>query len=299
MSAPQATPLSTLPPRAHIGVGQVHHARTRPSQHRFTYGTFFLMLPMWLETRPSQATADTTTATATATDWQPNQAGPLSFFDEDHGQGLSHAQGGALPWLHNMLQTQGIADADGDVWLQTYPRVWGYTFKPVSFWYCYRAKAHGGGLRAVVAEVNNTFGERHCYVLDAPAWGQTVSADKVFHVSPFCEVKGSYRFCFTQESQAGHAVISARVDHHDEAGLLIHTRLTGTLHPLDRAASHRALWAYPLMTLAVFWRIHRQAFSLWRKRVPFFAKPSPPATASTLSHPAPTAHPTTTHRTRT
>jgi hypothetical protein len=297
MTTPQATPLQGLPPVAHIGFGQVHHARTRPSQHRFTYGTFFLMLPMRLEAAAAPPAPEP--PGAPTPDWHANRPGPLSFFDEDHGLGLRQAQGGALPWLQDMLHAQGIADADGDVWLQTYPRVWGYTFKPVSFWYCYRARAQGGALRAVVAEVNNTFGERHCYVLDAPAWGQTVTADKVFHVSPFCEVKGSYRFCFTQETQASRPVLSARIDHHDEAGLLIHTRLTGTLQPLDRATSRRALWAYPLMTLGVFWRIHREAFSLWRKRVPYFTKPSPPPVGATLSHPVPAGPSSATERTRT
>ena len=59
-------------------------------------------------------------------------------------------------------QREGIADADGEVWLHCYPRVLGYAFKPVSFWYCHRAD---GALAAVVVEVNNTFGERHCYLL--------------------------------------------------------------------------------------------------------------------------------------
>ena len=261
-----------------IGFGTVHHARTRPSAHRFTYGTYFLMLPMRLEQPVGAAAA--------AGGWQPNQRGALSFFDEDHGDGRSVAQGGALPWLLALLHSQGIVDADGDIWLQTYPRVWGYTFKPASFWYCYRAAQHGGALRAVVAEVNNTFGERHCYVLDAPPWGQTVTADKVFHVSPFCEVKGRYAFCFTREHRDGQPVVSARIDHHDEIGLLIHTRLSGALQVLDAPARRRALWRYPLMTLGVFWRIHREAFTLWRKQVPFFSKPAPPALAASHSHPA-------------
>jgi DUF1365 family protein len=270
------TSSSPLRPLPHIGFGVVHHARTRPSAHRFTYGTYFLMLPMHLEQAVDEGAA--------AAEWQPNRSGALSFFDEDHGEGRSAAQGGAMPWLQTLLRSQGILDADGDVWLQTYPRVWGYTFKPVSFWYCYRAARHGGSLRAVVAEVNNTFGERHCYVLDAPQWGQTVTADKVFHVSPFCEVKGRYAFCFTREVKEGQTVVSARIDHHDEIGLLIHTRLTGALQVLDAPARRRALWRYPLMTIGVFWHIHREAFTLWRKRVPFFSKPAQAAVVATRSH---------------
>ena len=81
-------------------------------------------------------------------------------------------------------------DADGEVWLHTYPRVLGYVFKPVSFWYCHRAD---GSLAAVVAEVNNTFGERHCYLLAGPdsASAANCAARKVFHVSPFCQRAGA------------------------------------------------------------------------------------------------------------
>jgi DUF1365 family protein len=87
-----------------------------------------------------------------------------------------------------------MTDATGEVWLHCYPRVLGYTFKPVSFWYCHRRA--DGSLRAIVVEVNNTFGERHCYLLDAPRYGVELQARKVFHVSPFCEVEGGYRFRF-------------------------------------------------------------------------------------------------------
>ena len=260
-------------PLPNIGFGQVVHARTRPARHQFSYATYFLMLPM-----------RTRQATPASLAWQPNRSGPMSFRDEDHGLGATKTQGGALPWLLELLQSQGISDTGGDIWLQTYPRVWGYSFKPVSFWYCFDDTAKGA-LRAVVAEVNNTFGERHCYVLHAPTWGETITADKVFHVSPFCEVQGHYAFCFTREERDGAVQISARVDYHDAQGLLLHTRISGALQVLDKAAQRKAVWGYPLMTLGVFWHIHRQAFALWRKRVPFFSKPIPPALPATRSHP--------------
>lgn len=255
-----------LPARPHIGFGQVHHARTRPVRNQFTYANYFLMLPMrTLRQRAAQGAQK---------GWVPNRAGLLSFHDRDHGDGRSPAAGGALAWLDELLHSQGIDDVQGEVWLQTYPRVLGYAFKPVSFWYCFRSDEAGGGLRAIVAEVNNTFGERHCYVLDAPQWEKTARADKVFHVSPFCEVKGHYEFCFSLAHQDGQDRLSARVDHHDGAqGLLLHTRITGALQPLTRKSLRRALLGYPLMTLAVIWRIHAQALRLWRKRVPFFHKP--------------------------
>jgi uncharacterized protein len=179
---PLAPPFK-LPPAAHVGFGQVHHARQRPTRHQFTYGNWFLWLPM----RTRQPTTIST--------WQPNQAGPMSFYDEDHGIGTPQAQGGAMPWLLDLLAAHGIADGGGDVWLQTYPRVWGYGFRPVSFWYCFE-EGTDSPLAAVVAEVNNTFGERHCYVLPAPQWGQTQRADKAFHVSPFARCRATTTFAF-------------------------------------------------------------------------------------------------------
>lgn len=148
-------------PGALIGFGHVGHRRLRPVGNAFRYRTFFLMLPMrHLRARGSDALAV-------------NRPGWLSFHDRDHGDGRGPERGGALAWLDELLAGAGIQDATGEAWLQTYPRVLGHTFKPVSFWYCHTDQ---GALRAVVAEVNNTFGERHCYLLDQPAYGHELRA---------------------------------------------------------------------------------------------------------------------------
>ena len=150
-----------------IGFGQVRHSRARPRRHAFAYPTWFLLLPMRsLAKQPAAGLAL-------------NRRAAISFHDADHGDGRSVAQGGALAWLDELLQSQNIHDAQGEVWLHCYARVWGYAFKPVSFWYCHRSN---NSLAAIVVEVNNTFGERHCYVLPKPHYGQTLHADKVFHV---------------------------------------------------------------------------------------------------------------------
>lgn len=255
-------------PQPLIGFGQVRHARLRPRRHAFAYPTFFLLLPL----RGMGAAAPGPLAV--------NRRGAISFHDTDHGDGRSAAQGGALAWLDELLRAEGIADATGEVWLHCYPRVLGYTFKPVSFWYCHRADA---SLRAIVVEVNNTFGERHCYLLDAPRYGVELRARKVFHVSPFCEVGGGYRFRFLRTAggpaDAGRTV--ARIDYDDDAGPLIETSVSGTLHPITGQTLRRALWGYPAMTLAVIARIHWQALRLWLKRVRFHRKPEAPASIVT------------------
>jgi DUF1365 family protein len=240
-----------------IGMGQVRHTRLRPAQHAFAYRTFFVVLPM----RTLRQHGDAALAI--------NRAGLLSFHDQDHGDGRTAAQGGALAWMEETLRAHGIDDADGEIWLHTYPRVLGYVFKPVSFWYCHR---QDGSLRAIVAEVNNTFGERHCYLLDQPRWGAELTADKVFHVSPFCKVEGIYRFRFLRTDT--HVV--ARIAHDDAHGPLILTSVSGELQLATRKAQWQALLQHPLMSLMVIVRIHWHALQLWLKRVPFFSKPVPP-----------------------
>ena len=248
--------------QAQIGFGQVRHTRLRPHRHAFAYDTYFLMLPMRQLHEPEAMGALAI-----------NRPGLIGFHDRDHGDGRGPERGGALAWLLHMLAEHGVDDIDGEVWLHTYPRVLGYTFKPVSFWYAHRAD---GRLRAVVAEVNNTFGERHCYLLDAPRYGSEQVADKCFHVSPFCRVEGRYRFRFMRTSQAGQDRTVVRVDHDDAQGPLLQTSVSGTLHVASAAAVRRALWRYPAMTLMVMARIHWQALRLWLKRTGFISKPPAP-----------------------
>ncbi len=260
MSQPKR-PVAAPPAAALIGFGQVRHTRLRPQRNAFAYPTCFLMLP--LRSLPQQAGPLAV-----------NRAGAISFHDADHGDGRSPAQGGALAWMDELLQAQGITDADGECWLQCYPRMLGHTFKPVSFWYCHRAD---GRLRAIVAEVNNTFGERHCYLLDAPQYGVEQRARKVFHVSPFCDVAGEYRFRFLRTQRPGEAErIVVRVDHDDAAGPLLQTSLSGALQPITTASLHRALWGHPALTLVVLARIHWQAARLWWRRTGLRPKPQPP-----------------------
>jgi uncharacterized protein len=240
---------------AMIGFGSVRHTRLRPARNAFAYPTYFLMLPL----RSLAAQGNGFLAR--------NRFAALSFYDSDHGAGGRDA----LAWLDSLLHEEGIADATGEVWLHCYPRVLGYTFKPVSFWYCHRLD---GTLRAVVVEVNNTFGEKHIYLLDHAKYGHEMSASKVFHVSPFCDVQGSYRFRFMTSLAAQRTV--ARIDYDDLHGALINTSVSGQLQLLDARAVRKALFSYGAMTLAVIARIHWQAMKLFFKRVPYFSKPTPP-----------------------
>lgn len=241
-----------------IAFGEIRHRRLRPVGHAFRYRGFFLRVPAHqLDGRAAGNPL-----------FGVNRWALLSFQERDHGVG-----GAALPWIRGLLQEAGV-DADGEIWLHAFPRVLGYAFKPVSFWFCHDRQ---GACRAVLAEVNNTFGERHCYLLaheDGARLrrGEELRAVKRFHVSPFCDVSGGYRFRFLDD---GRRSIS-RVDHDDPQGPLLQTSISGEHRPLDARACLRALLGYPLFTFAVIARIHWHALLLWLRRVPFHRKPEAP-----------------------
>jgi DUF1365 family protein len=253
--------------RPQLCIGRVFHQRSRPKPHRLSVGVFFLRIPLsrlgQLENR-----------------WlSRDRFNLLSLATRD----LGPRDGSAWePWARGLLEAHGVRRADGQIVLQTFPRMLGYVFNPISLWYCHD---EAGRLVAVIAEVNNTFGERHNYVVahgdQRPIEpGDTLVAAKVFHVSPFCEVRGHYRFRF--EQHAGRAF--ARIDYHDgprDADRLIVTTVHGLPRPLTSAGALRAFLAFPFMTLMIIARIHWHAMKLWLKRVPFFAKPEPPATETT------------------
>ncbi|MDH4392984.1 MAG: DUF1365 domain-containing protein [Aquabacterium sp.] len=272
MPMPAPTAFAAAPAQAQLGIGRVRHQRLRPVGHGFDYPTWFLLLPMrQLRSTPNPSL-------------RRNRGGWVTFHDADHGDGRSDC----LAWLDAHLLANGIGDASGEVWLHTYPRMLGVAFKPVSFWYCHRPD---GALAAIVAEVNNTFGGRHCYLLTDGhlVWGQELAATKLFHVSPFCQISGSYRFRFMRtftdkDSGAGRTV--ARIVHDDAQGPLLLTSVSGDLAALTPQRLRHALWRMPLLTIGVIARIHWQALRLLAKRVPFFGK----APAAAVAAATPSTH---------
>lgn len=244
---------------AKLYFGKVMHHRLRPTEHRFVYPVFFMRVPL----SDPQSLAGPLFGV--------NRRALFSFMFRDHG-----ARDGSAPidWIRALLKREGLDAADGEVWLQAFPRVLGYVFNPVSFWFCHD---RAGALRAILCEVNNTFGETHHYLLAEPGGGPIpadaeLAARKVFHVSPFCAIEGGYRFRF---GDADGRVL-ARIDYRDAGGDLLRTSVSGRGVPFGTAVLLRAFVTYPWMTLGVMLRIHWQAARLWVKRVPFFSKPLPP-----------------------
>jgi DUF1365 family protein len=267
------TPVPTAPTDRdplQLGFGPIRHVRLRPVRHAFGYEGVFLRLRI-------DGDAARTEAARLGPWFGFDRRAPVAFRSADHGDGATPLE----DWARGLCARAGVT-ADGAIWLHCFPRMLGYAFKPVSFWFCHRAD---GALVAVVAEVNNTFGERHCYLLAEPdgaplAQGRELHARKVFHVSPFCTVQGSYTFRFF--NRADRAL--ARIDHHDDDGPLLLTSLSGALVRADRAAMRRAAFGRPLFTFGVIARIHWQALRLWLARVPFHRKPAPPAALVSRGH---------------
>jgi uncharacterized protein len=244
--------------------GRVFHCRRRPVRHAFAYPVFFLRMPL------------SSLAAAGRGVFSVDRWNIFSLMSKDHGP----RDGSALePWVRALLGREGVSNADGEIVLQAFPRVLGYVFNPISIFYCHDRE---GALRAVLCEVSNTFGESHNYLLSHADGrpigpGDWMRSRKVFHVSPFCEVEGHYRFRFRGDAFRQFA----QIDYHDAEGKLLVTAVEGEGEPVSARSLARAFFGYPLMTAGVIARIHWQALRLWVKRVPWFSKPEPPLRETT------------------
>lgn len=253
--------------------GKVMHKRLSPKVNGFTYGIFYLRLP--LHHLPQIKSR-----------WMLglNRIGLFSYHDRDHG-----ARNGqpALDWATQVLGQHQLAHAAQQIELVTLPRVLGYVFNPVSFYLCRDDKAQ---LRAVICEVNNTFGETHAYICRAEDGGiiqsdTIISTEKVFHVSPFLTRDGQYTFRFSPSETA----FGAWIDYiNPSAGKQLLTALTGTYHPATTRNLCKAFFAYPLVTLVAVGRIHWQALKIMAKGIKYIAKPEqkqPKITTTPLAAP--------------
>lgn len=235
--------------------GVTFHGRRGTVQNRFNYCVDYVLLNPetargpWLFSR--------------------NRGNLTSLHDVDHGG--PPGQGRGVAWVRQVLAEQGLPEAS-EIVLLAQPRVLGHVFNPVSFWLCSDAK----GLRVVIAEVSNTYGQRHCYLchrddLAALTRDDTVTAQKIFHVSPFQPVAGSYRFRFDIASDR----IGIWIDYTEGDGGLIAT-LTGPRVALTNRAILLACLRRPFGSRRVLALIHWQALKLWWKGARFRKLPVPP-----------------------
>ncbi|SDY59541.1 DUF1365 domain-containing protein [Citreimonas salinaria] len=199
-----------------------------------------------------------------------NRANLLSLHDRDHGGAPGHGRGPA--WAREVLEAHQVR-APGRLMLLAQPRTLGHVFNPVSFWL---AHDEGGALMAVIAEVSNTYGDRHSYLCAKPdgsaiTRSDTLTARKIFHVSPFQPVEGGYAFRF--DIRDDH--VGVHIDYTRAEGGLIAT-LCGPRRPMSHASIARALLRRPLGARRVLALIHWQALKLWWKGARFRQRPAPP-----------------------
>ncbi len=243
----------------------VMHVRLRPFVHRFVYKVFCLRLRL---DRPADLEHYNSWLFGI------DRRRPVSFMSRDHG---NRDGSNLMDWMNETLRSVGVEVEAGEVWLQCFPRMFGYVFNPVSFWFIHDRQ---GVLRVLLAEVNNTFGQRHQYVLTADGMdeirpGQVLACKKVFHVSPFFPVSGGYRFQMTQ-TPSGLRMGVDFYDPSDDPTPTLRTAITAKPLVFSTASLLRAVLSRPMMTFGVMARIHWQAFKLWRQGATFHRSPALP-----------------------
>jgi DUF1365 family protein len=247
-------------------VGRVMHQRLRPRRHKFDYRGFWFVFDL-----------DEIDALArTSKLFSHNRFNIFSFHDRDYGD-----RSGAPPraYVERQMTQAGMAPDGGAIRLLTLPRMLGFVFNPLSVYFIHHPD---GGLRAILWEVSNTFGERHSYLIpvadsEAPAIRQ--SCAKRLHVSPFLDMDMTYRFRVIPPAERMTVTITGS----DVDGAMIVAAMSGARKPFGDRELFRAFASVPFMTLKVMLAIHWEALRIWLKGVRFRASPPPPATSLTFT----------------
>jgi uncharacterized protein len=230
--------------------GEVMHARLKPMRHRFSYRVMSLLIDL---DRLDEADRQSPL-------FGVNRAALYSFHEKDHG-----ARDGASlrAYAERRAAEHGISLTGGRVLLLCYPRLFGYTFNPLSVYFCYRAD---DTLALIIYEVRNTFGDIHAYVLpvgegEVSQAGVRQAHDKLFYVSPFVEMAMRYHFRILPPGD----LVKLRILETDRDGPLLAATFSGHRRALTSAALLRAVVALPLVTVKIVAAIHWEALRLWLK----------------------------------
>ncbi len=174
-------------------------------------------------------------------------------------------------WVKKYLEKHKIES--NHIYLMTQPKQYGYVFNPVSFYFCMKDNL----LVAVLAEVNNTFGQTHSYLIYDKTEGgvnknKWYRAEKFFHVSPFLEVKGNYQFRFSFEKNK----VGVWINYYKNDKLALLTSIIGHYKPLTTWQIFKTYTLNPFYAFKVIFLIHWQALILWKKKVGYYKKPNLP-----------------------
>lgn len=246
-------------------IGDVLHNRLRPRLHRLRYRVFTMLLDL----------DEIDALSARLRLFSRGRFNLFAFHDRDHGDGSAlplRAQAEAL------LDKAGLAHG-GPIRILTMPRMFGFVFNPLTVWFCHDQT---DALSAIIYEVNNTFGERHSYLLPVAAdQSRDVRqhAPKRFHVSPFLPMALHYAFRVSPPGERLTVAITVS----DTAGPVLFAAQRATRHALTDASLARAALTHPFLTIKVVAAILWEAVRLWIKRVPIHPHPRvAPASAVTF-----------------
>jgi DUF1365 family protein len=250
---------------AALYVGDVMHARLKPVGHRFSYRVMSLLIDL-----DRLDVADRQTPL-----FGVNRRALYSFHEADHGR----RDGSSLRlYAQRCAAEQGIDLTGGRVLLLCYPRLFGYTFNPLSVYFCYRAD---GQPTLLIYEVRNTFGDIHAYVLpvkrdDISPAGIRQTQDKRFYVSPFVEMAMRYHFRVTLPQDR----VKLRILETDKEGPLLSATFNGKRRILTTPELLRSFFSLPMVTLKIIAAIHWEALRLWLKGVRLVPRPGKTADES-------------------
>ena len=230
--------------------GKVFHARYVTKRHSFKYSVFYFLLD--LDHLQDLASSNLL--------FGYNCFAWFSFFDRDHGHGGENLKA----WLHELLKEHNISSEQITFRILCMPRILGYAFNPISVVYC---SDNNGELKAIVYEVNNTFGERVHYLIPVDSNSDLIhqTSRKNLFVSPFFDMSGYYNFHISQPKHR----ISLVIDYKYEKETRLRATFSGEEKPFTVRTLARLLLTYPLLTTKVIISIHLQAVKLLFKRVPF------------------------------
>ena len=243
---------------AFLSIAKVFHKRLSPRVNQFSYDVFYLGFDIANISQIRRALLGV------------DSFNIFSFYNKDHGG--RDCENNIEQWIRQILDEKNLNQKVKNIFLVTHPRLFGYVFNPVSFWFCLDEEKN---LIAVLCEVNNTFGENHNYLIFNPNHApiqenQEFETQKDFHVSPFFTREGKYKFRFKFSQK--NIFVAINYFSNDDKPLLFTTVSCKNI-ALNNRNLLKLFFAIPFVTFKVLVLIHFQALKIIFKKIKYIKKP--------------------------